>query len=131
MSRIFTYGIVVAGLLTVVVSPAAPQESFDKLTYLTFSAPVQVPGATLSAGRYRFHLTNPAGSRNVMQVLSNDGSTRYGMFNTIEAHRHSSNVTDEAAVTFRETPAGEAPAIRALFYPGLREGYEFVYPKGN
>jgi hypothetical protein len=31
-------------LLTVVVSPAAPQESFDKLTYLTFSAPVQVPG---------------------------------------------------------------------------------------
>ena len=128
MSRYFTYGIVTAALLTF-VTPAAPQESFDKLAYLTFSAPVQVPGATLSAGRYRFHLTNAVGSRNVMQVLSNDGSVVHGMFNTIEAHRHS--ITDDPAVTFRETPAGEAPAIKALFYGGLREGYEFVYPKGN
>ena len=128
MSRYFTYGIVTAALLTF-VTPAAPQESFDKLAYLTFSAPVQVPGATLSAGRYRFHLTNAAGSRNVMQVLSTNGSTVYGMFNTIEAHRRS--ITDDAAVTFRETPAGAAPAIKALFYGGLREGYEFVYPHGN
>ena len=129
MSRYFTYVVVAASLLTF-VTPAVPQESFDKLTYLTFSAPVQVPGATLSPGRYRFHLTNAAGSRNVMQVLSNNGSTVYGMFNTIEAHRDRDSITHEAAVTFRETPAGEAPAIRALFYGGLREGYEFVYPEG-
>jgi len=128
MSRYFTYGIVTAALLTF-VTPAAPQESFDKLAYLTFSAPVQVPGATLSAGRYRFHLTNAAGSRNVMQVLSTNGSTVYGMFNTIEAHRRS--ITDEAAVTFRETPAGAALAVKALFYPGQLTGYEFVYPKGD
>jgi len=128
MSRFFAYGIVIAALLAA-VRPAAPQETFDKLAYLTFSAPVQVPGATLRAGRYRFHLTNAVGSRNVMQVLSNDGSVVHGMFNTIEAHRHS--ITDDPAVTFRETPAGEAPAIKALFYGGLREGYEFVYPKGN
>jgi hypothetical protein len=127
MSRYFTYGIVTAALLTF-VTPAAPQESFDKLAYLTFSAPVQVPGATLSAGRYRFHLTNAAGSRNVMQVLSTNGATVYGMFNTIEAHRRS--ITDDAAVTFGETPAGVAPAIKALFYGGQLTGYEFVYPKG-
>ena len=128
MSRFFIYGVVVAALL-IVVRPAAPQESFDKLAYLTFSAPVQVPGATLSAGRYRFHLTNAVGSLNVMQVLSNDGSTTYGMFNTIEAHRHA--ITDDPAVTFRETPAGAAPAIDALFYGGLLQGYAFVYPKGH
>jgi len=127
MSRYFVYGVVVAALLFV-GRPAAPQESLDKLTYLTFSAPVQVPGATLSPGRYRFHLTNAAGSRNVMQVLSTNGSTVYGMFNTIEAHRRS--ITDDAAVTFRETPAGVAPAIKALFYGGQLTGYEFVYPKG-
>ena len=51
MSRIFTYGIVVAGLLTVVVSPAAPQESFDKLTYLTFSAPVRTVPDLARLGR--------------------------------------------------------------------------------
>lgn len=128
MSRTFVFGVVVAALL-VAGRPAAPQESWDKLTYLTFSSPVQVPGATLSPGRYRFHLTNAVTSRNVMQVLSNDGSTAYGMFNTIEAHRRSA--TDEAAVTFRETPAGTAPAVKALFYPGQLTGYEFVYPKGD
>jgi hypothetical protein len=128
MSRYFTYGVVTAALLTF-VTPAAPQESFDKLAYLTFSAPVQVPGATLSAGTYRFHLTNAAGSRNVMQVLSNNGSTVYGMFNTVEAHRRS--ITDDPAVTFKETPAGVAPAIKALFYGGQLAGYEFVYPKGE
>ena len=128
MSRYFTYGIAAAALLTF-VTPAVPQESFDKLAYLTFSAPVQVPGATLSAGRYRFHLTNAAGSRNVMQVASNNGSTVYGMFNTVEAHRRS--ITDDPAVTFRETTSGAAPAIKALFYGGQLTGYEFVYAEGN
>ena len=128
MSRYFTYGVVAALLLTF-VTPAAPQESFDKVAYLTFSAPVQVPGATLSAGRYRFHLTNAAGSRNVMQVLSDNGSTVYGMFNTIEAHRRT--ITDDPAVTFRETLSGGAPAIKALFYGGLLTGYEFVYPTSD
>lgn len=128
MSRFFVYGIVIAALL-VAVRPAAPQETFDKLAYLTFSAPVRVPGATLGAGSYRFHITNAAGSRNVMQVLSKDGSTTYGMFNTIQANRRS--ITDDPVVTFRETPADEIPAIKALFYGGLREGYEFVYPHGN
>jgi len=128
MSKFFVHGIVVTALL-VSVSPAAPQETVDKLAYLTFNAPVQVPGVTLSAGRYRFHLTNAVGSRNVMQVLSNDGSTTYAMFNTVGAYRHA--ITDDTAVTFRETPTGSAPAINALFYGGLREGYEFVYPKGD
>ena len=128
MSRYITYGVVAAALLTF-VTPAAPQETVDKLAYLTFSGPVQVPGATLNAGRYRFHLANAVGSRNVMQVLSNDGSTTYAMFNTVDARRQA--ITDDTSVTFRETPAGAPPAIKALFYGGLREGYEFVYPKGN
>ena len=128
MSRYFTYGVVAAALLSF-ATPAVPQESFDKLAYLTFSAPVQVPGSTLSAGRYRFHLTNTAGSRNVMQVLSDNGSTVYGMFNTVEAHRRS--ITDDPAVTFRETPSGVTPAVKALFYGGQRTGYEFVYPQGD
>src|SRR6188474_3442188 len=106
MSRYFTYGAVTAALLTF-VTPAAPQESFDKLAYLTFSAPVQIPGATLSAGTYRFHLTNPETSRNVLQVLSKDGSIVYSMFHTIPDRRMS--LTEDAVVTFRETPAGVPP----------------------
>lgn len=127
MSRLFIYGVAVAAVLAV-VPPAAPQEigPLDRLVYLTFSAPVQIPGATLSAGRYRFHLTNPVSSRNVMQVLSSDGSIVYGMFNTTWDRRRF--VTDDPAVTFRETPAGVAPAIKSLFYGGYHEGYQFLYP---
>jgi hypothetical protein len=103
--------------------------TYDKLAYLTFSAPVQIPGVTLSAGTYRFHLTNPETSRNVLQVLSNDGSIVYAMFHTIPDSRTS--LTDDPLVTFRETPAGVPLAVRSLFYGGEYRGYELVYPKGG
>ena len=102
-------------------------EAIDKLTYLTFSGNVQVPGARLEAGTYRFRLTNPDTSRNVIQVLSHDGSTVYAMFHTIPDTRMT--VTTESTVTFRETPAGVPPAVKSLFYGGEHSGYEFVYPK--
>jgi hypothetical protein len=90
---------------------------------------VQVPGATLPAGTYRFHLTNADTSRNVLQVLSNDGAIVYAMFNTIPDRR--TKLTPEADVTFLETPVGVPPAVRALFYGHEYGGYEFVYPKGG
>jgi hypothetical protein len=131
MSRFLVSAVAAATLL--LLTPARPASgigtTYDKLAYLTFSAPVQVPGATLRAGTYRFHLTNPDTSRSVLQVLSNDGAIVHAMFNTIPDRRTSP--TDEAAVTFRETPAGVPPAVRTLFYGGEYGGYEFVYPKGG
>jgi hypothetical protein len=119
----------VAALLAVMTPAPAGAITYDKLAYLTFSGPVQVPGTTLGAGTYRFRLTNAETSRNVLQVLSNDGSTLYAMFNTIPDRR--SSITDEAILSFRETPAGVPPAARSLFYGGEDIGYEFVYPKGG
>jgi hypothetical protein len=65
----------------------------------------------------------------VLQVLSNDGSVVYAMFHTIPDGRTA--LTEEATVTFRETPVGVAPAVRSLFYGGEYRGYEFVYPKAG
>ena len=129
MARRSLFGVVVAALMAVMLPAPAGAATYDKLTYMTFSAPVQVPGVTLDAGTYRFRLTNPDTSRNVLQVLSNDGATVYAMFNTIQDHR--AVLTDEAAVSFRETPVGVPPAIQSLFYGGEYHGYEFVYPKGG
>jgi hypothetical protein len=120
--------VVVAVIAFVTPAPANPVV-YDKLAYLTFSAPVQIPGATLSAGTYRFHLANPETSRNVLQVLSHDGAIVYAMFHTIPDRR--SSLTEDAVVTFRETPSGVPPAVRSLFYGGEYRGYEFVYPKGG
>jgi hypothetical protein len=118
--------LVAVGLMATM--PAAPRaDSIDKLTFLTFSGDVQIPGAELSAGTYRFRLANPDTSRNVIQVLSRDGSTVYAMLHTMPTSR--TVVTNESTVTFRETPAGVAPEIKALFYGGEHSGYEFMYPK--
>jgi hypothetical protein len=131
MSRLSISGVVLAALL-VAMTPApagAIGITYDKLAYLTFSAPVQVPGVTLNAGTYRFRLANPDTSRNVLQVLSHDGMTVYAMFHTIPDGR--SSLTEDPVVTFRETPEGVPPAVRTLFYGGEYNGYEFVYPKGG
>jgi len=104
-------------------------ETYDKLAYLTFTGPVQVPGVTLNAGTYRFHLTNPDTSRNVLQVMSHDGAIVYAMFHTMPDGR--TKVTEDPTVSYRETPAGVPPAIKSIFYGGEHRGYEFVYPKGG
>jgi hypothetical protein len=113
------------------VMTPAPSGAFtyDKLAYLTFSGPVQVPGVTLDAGTYRFRLANPDTSRNVLQVLSYDGMTVYAMFHTIPDSRMS--ITEDPVVTFTETPAGVPAAVKSLFYGGEHNGYEFVYPAGG
>jgi hypothetical protein len=83
----------------------------------------------LNAGTYRFHLTNPETSRNVLQVMSHDGAIVYAMFHTMPDGR--TKVTEDPTVSYRETPAGVPPAIKSIFYGGEHRGYEFVYPKGG
>jgi hypothetical protein len=128
MFKLFVSAALFAAFVALTPTPASGV-TFDKLAYLTFNAPVQVPGATLSAGTYRFHLTNPDTSRNVLQVLSNDGTIVYAMFHTVPDFR--TTLTDEATVTFKETPAGVPFAVRSMFYGGEYSGYEFVYGKGE
>lgn len=129
MSRLTFSAVALAALVATTAPAPVHAVTYDKLAYLTFSGPVQVPGVTLNAGTYRFHLTNPETSRNVLQVLSNDGATVYTMFYTRPDSRTA--MTADAAVSFMETPVGVAPAIKSLFYGGEYRGYEFVYPKGE
>jgi hypothetical protein len=114
---------------TTPVASAGEFETYDKLAFLTFNAPVQVPGTTLFAGTYRFRLADPSSERKVLQVLSHDGGIVYTMFFTREDYRD--NVTASPTVTLIETPAGVAPAVKSLFYGGDHYGYEFVYPPGE
>lgn len=129
MSKLLLSSVIVATSLAVMTAAPARADTYDKLAYLTFSGAVQIPGATLNAGTYRFHLANPGTSRNVMQVLSYDGDTVYAMFLTHPDFR--SVVTSDTVVRFREAPADVPPPVDSLFYPGESLGYQFVYPKGG
>jgi LPXTG-motif cell wall-anchored protein len=129
MRKQFFLGVAAAALVAVTTPAPGGAFTYDKLAYLTFSGPVQIPGVTLNAGTYRFRLANPSTSRNVLQVLSSDGSIVYAMFHTIPDFRM--ETTKEAVVTFKETPAHVAPAAKSLFYGDEHRGYEFVYPKAG
>jgi len=128
MQRIPSFLMVALAVGLLAVLPASARaDTWDQLTYFTFSAPVEIPGVALPAGTYMFKLTDADGSRNVIRVLSKDGSKVYSTFFAIPDERLTP--TDKPVVTFEETPVGTPEAIKAWFYPGDTVGHEFVYPK--
>jgi hypothetical protein len=52
---------------------SARADEFNKLTILTFSQPVEIPGHVLPAGTYRFQLADSMGDRHIVQVFNADG----------------------------------------------------------
>jgi LPXTG-motif cell wall-anchored protein len=129
MRRLFSLGIVAGILLALTLAAPARADTYDRLAFLTFSGPVQVPGAILDAGTYRFRLANPDTSRNILQVLSNDGYSVYATFHTTPDWRM--ETTNHPTVTFRETPAGLPAAVKSVFWADEHNGFAFVYPKGE
>lgn len=125
MLRRTMMAVVVASVFTVGAAPASAQVYDDRTTF-TFSAPVGIPGATLPAGSYIFRLADPGSGRRVVQVLSEDGKTVYGMFFTTTATR--ADVSTVPDVRLQEAPIGSAPAIQTWWLPGTTAGREFLYP---
>jgi len=125
---------VLAGVLVVALfagpsaRPAQASDS-DKLTYVTFSGPVEIPGLALPAGTYIFKLADPDTANGVVQVLSQDGKTVYASFFSLPETRPAP--AGEPIVTLYEggVATGSPEAIKAWFYPGETTGFEFVYSR--
>jgi hypothetical protein len=113
-------------VVAVMLSVRASADESNKLTYLTFTKPVQLPGLKLAPGRYRLELADPVDSRRVIKVANEDGTQQLGMLLTIQNELR--EPAKDPVVLFSETPAGEPDAIKAYVYPGERIGYEFIYP---
>jgi hypothetical protein len=118
-----------AAALVAFLAPGAHADEWNKRTYLTFSGPVQIPGATLPAGTYTFELANPDTTRHVIRVSEKDSGKPIGLFMTIPNDRL--DAPSENLVMFSERAAGAPQAIQVWFYPGNRIGEEFVYPKNQ
>src|SRR6478672_4726399 len=113
-------------MLALSLAGTARADEWNKLTYLTFSGPVQMPGITLPAGTYKFELADPDTGRRVIRVSDKDGSKIYGTFLSISDQKLEPSANP--VVMFKETPAGAPQAVQAWFYPGETYGYEFAYP---
>jgi hypothetical protein len=118
-----------AAALAALIAPAASGQTWNvsKVTYLTFSGPVQVPGASLPAGTYLFRLADPVSHRQVIQIRDKEGTKIFTTLMSIP--NQTAEPKDDPFVMFLETPAGQPAAVKAWFYPGEKTGYEFVYPK--
>jgi hypothetical protein len=113
-------------MLAACLAPAAHADEWTKLTYFTFSAPVEMPGMVLPAGSYKFELADPDSTRRVVRISDKEGDKIHGIFLSIPDQKL--EPSDKPIVMFRERPAGAPEAVKAWFYPGETTGYEFVYP---
>src|SRR3954471_21261953 len=76
-----------AAILVAGLSSPVHADEYTKLTLLTFSGPVDIPGKTLPAGTYRFALADPETGRRVVKVSDKDGTKTLGMFLSIPNQR--------------------------------------------
>jgi len=107
--------------------PRANADAWDRLTKVTFSGSVEIPGQVLPAGTYWFKLLDSPSTRNVVQIFNEDRNKIYATLLAIPDYRL--KPTDKTVITFAEREANSPPALKAWFYPGDTYGQEFVYPK--
>jgi hypothetical protein len=116
----------VIALVAVFSGTTTAQTDTRDRTFLTFSGAVEMPGVTLPAGTYVFKLADTP-SRNVVQVWDREEKKMLGHWLFVQADRP--EVSNDTVVMFKETAAGQTPAVHYWYYPGERIGKEFVYPK--
>ncbi|GAC1455800.1 MAG: hypothetical protein PVSMB1_05370 [Gemmatimonadaceae bacterium] len=129
MKYVMFVSCVFAGILVGVFAAPVQADECDKLTYLTFSAPVALPGVALPAGTYRFSHLDCSVSEHILRVTSQDGSEVYATLLAIPDYRPMPS--DQPVMVFGEMPAGAPEAIKAWFYPGETVGDELIYPKNE
>jgi len=106
---------------------AAHADESDEATFMSFSAPVQIPGQVLPAGTYLFQLADRGSETHVVQVFSSDRAVLYGTFLTVATERQSP--TDDTTVKLAEPESRGTPVLLKWFYPGRDIGNEFLYSK--
>jgi hypothetical protein len=116
-------------VLAAASASSASADEWTKLTYLTFSQDVAIPGKVLPAGTYTFRLFDSPSERHVVQILNRAGTEVMATLLTVADYRLSP--PDDTVIIFGE-PAGDAPPpIARWFYPGDTVGEAFVYPKSS
>jgi hypothetical protein len=108
---------------------SARADDWNKLTYLTFSQDVGIPGRVLTAGTYAFRLSDSGSDRHVVQIFNQSGTQLITTLLTVEDHRLSP--TGDTVITFGESAGNAPPSITRWFYPGDTYGQGFIYPNSS
>ncbi|HJZ72476.1 MAG TPA: hypothetical protein VKE51_12110 [Vicinamibacterales bacterium] len=121
-------GLLTAVAIAVSLAAGAPAAhgwgDASRLTYLTFSGPVALPGVTLTAGTYAFELADPLGASNIVLVRNRNRTEVFFLGFTRRVARPASV---RSAVTFGESARGEPKPIAVWYPPEMTDGLQFVY----
>ena len=115
--------------MSAALAPRVYADTWDKLTKVTFSGPVEIPGQVLPAGTYWFKLLDSPSDRNIVQIYNEAQNKQIAMIMAVPDYRL--KPADKTVITFEERAGNSPEAIKAWFYPGDNYGQEFVYPKSR
>lgn len=96
----------------------------SRLTYLTFSGPVALPGVTLDAGTYAFELVDPGS--NTAVVVRNRARTKAYFLGLTQLISRPAGASNRSTVSFGEAPRGEPKPIVAWYPPDTAYGLQFI-----
>jgi hypothetical protein len=95
-----------AALLCAALTPRVVRaDEWDKKTIMNFSDTVQMPGATLPAGKYVFKVVESSSNRYVVQVLNERENHVFTTVIAIPDYRLEPR--GKTVVSFYEAPAGQ------------------------
>jgi hypothetical protein len=107
---------------------SAAANSWDEFTYITFSAPVEVPGHALPAGTYLFRIADIWSNQETIEIYNADKTKLYAIVSTLPVYRYEPP-PPETIIQFAERPANSPEALQVWFPRGQRWGHRFVYPE--
>jgi hypothetical protein len=114
----------VLGLALLATPSFAQQENF--LNVHT-NEPVAIPGHVLPPGDYLFRMMEADQYPHVVEVMSADGSSLYGLFQVVPAQRL--EFGNRSSVTLTDPDAAGLQGISQWYFPGSSDGYQFIYSK--
>lgn len=98
----------------------------EEVTMFNFTAPVEVPGKVLPAGKYLFKLDQHE-QLNVVRIESPDERKVFGVF--LVKPDYNLQAPKKPGLVFESRGAAAPQAIRAWFVPGDQYGNRFIYRK--
>ncbi len=120
--------VVSVGFLTALGLTNAKADTSDWDTFMTFSAPVEVPGMVLPAGKYEFRILDRTGSGYLVGILDSNGH----YLEAVQAEPdYRLKLTDKTVVRLENRDPGSPEAVVSWFYPGENYGVVFVYPNSK
>jgi hypothetical protein len=104
----------------------AAADSWDDFTYITFTAPVEVPGHALPAGTYLFQVADIWSNQETIQIYNADKTKLYAIVTSIPMYRYEPPPR-QTIIQFDERPENTPEALAVWFPRGQRWGHRFVY----